>query len=161
MSCSQFIDQVQILMHTQQMKYWEILFEKSTNYAWLSNKKFTLTFISGKDEFLLRQALQKVNQEERIKVMRQLVSWLDEHPHAQAHKVPETCILLLNRLSTINVINEVTLSRKNSFRNSLRRLSILSNKVSPMVFRKAVTSPQTEKRCVKFKEEPTVYCIRD
>lgn len=47
-------------MHTQQMKYWEILFEKSANYAWLSNKKFTLTFISGKHEFLLRQALQKV-----------------------------------------------------------------------------------------------------
>lgn len=92
--------------------------------------------------------------------MRQLVSWLEEHPHAQAYKVPETCILLLNRLNTINVINEVTLSRKSSFRNSLRRLSMLSNKVSPAVLRKSViTSPQTEKRCVKFKEEPTVYCI--
>lgn len=51
--------QVQILMEVQQIKANEKLFGKS-NYMWLCSKKVTMLYMSTKDEFRLRQALNKV-----------------------------------------------------------------------------------------------------
>ncbi|XP_019867907.2 uncharacterized protein LOC109596768 isoform X2 [Aethina tumida] len=141
-------------MEVQQIKANEKLFGKS-NYMWLCSKKVTMLYMSTKDEFRLRQALNKISVNEQIQVMKQLLTWLDHNPNAQALKIPEITLKLLEDTTTNKMLSDVSFSRMNSFRKSLRRFSLRPNKIEPTTF----NNNQKIGRSVTFKEEPTVYSI--
>ncbi|CAH1367376.1 hypothetical protein MTP99_008603 [Tenebrio molitor] len=152
---SQFIDQVQILMHAQQIKCAESVFGKS-NYMWLCSKRTPVIWMSTKDEFLIRQALTKVTPDQQVKVMKQLLTWLDNHPDAHSLKIPELSLQLLHHAANANIMSELTVSRMNSFRNSLRRLSLITNRIAPTIAAQA----DRPRRSVTFNDIPTVYRIK-
>ncbi|KAF5303982.1 hypothetical protein FQA39_LY01767 [Lamprigera yunnana] len=133
MSCSHFLDQVEVLMHTQNARNSEYL--QKTHYHWLSSKKKPLIFMSARDELMIRQAFQKINEQQQQQALKKLIVWLEEHPKEDAQKVPEMCWNFLNNIFNSELINKSTLVRKGSFRRSLKRLSILSNKVDEIVMK--------------------------
>ncbi|KAF5305627.1 hypothetical protein FQR65_LT07708 [Abscondita terminalis] len=152
MNYSQFLDQIENLMHTRQMKNIEFLFERP-HYQWLVKKKTSVIFLSTKDEYMIRQAMQKINEEQKQQVIKRLLLWLEEHPSANAQKIPEMCAKFLNDAHNVNLVNNTNIVRKHSFRRSLRRLSMLSNRIFPM------DSLGATKKSVHFREEPTVFSI--
>ena len=101
--------------------------------------------------------LPQLNEEQRLKVLRQLVTWFEEHPNSTTAKVPEVCVFLLDKMTTSNAVTSVTMSRVASFRNSLRRFSILRNKVSPSNIN--LPANTRDLRSVTFNDKPTVYSI--
>ncbi|XP_044270520.1 uncharacterized protein LOC123015106 [Tribolium madens] len=147
---SQFIEQVQILMHAQQIKCAESIFGKS-NYMWLCSKRTPVIWMSTKDEFLIRQALTKVTPDQQVKVMKQLLTWLDNNPDVHSLKIPEMSLKLLHNMANANTLNEMTFSRMNSFRNSLRRLSLITNRIAPA---------NRPRRSVTFNDVPIIYRIK-
>ncbi|KAJ3663965.1 hypothetical protein Zmor_008178 [Zophobas morio] len=153
---SQFIEQVQILMHAQQIKCAESVFGKS-NYMWLCSKRTPVIWMSTRDEFLIRQALTKVTADQQVKVMKQLLTWLDDHPDAHSLKIPEMSLRFLNNVANVNMMNEMTMSRASSFRNSLRRLSLITNRIAPAL--RADTSAKL-RRSVTFNDVPIIYRIK-
>ncbi|CAH0547625.1 unnamed protein product [Brassicogethes aeneus] len=150
----QFIEQVQVLMAVQQIKYTEDLFEKS-NYMWLRRKKDEIVWMSNKDEFKIRQALNKVSIVEQNQVIKQLLTWVDENPCINPGRIPEKTVQFLDHAIANKIITEATFSRINSFRNSLRKFSIRHNRVQP----KEILDGEKIASRVTFKEEPTIYQI--
>lgn len=162
-------------MQAQQIKNVENCLANKT-YCWLRNTKLTLTWMSTKDEFLIRQALSKVapekfkalhvtvlyhlqiNQEQQQKVIKQLLKWLDDNPNANGLELPAVCLNMLQQEKTEAMLNTVNLSRMSSFRNSLRRFSSMSNKVRPVAH---LMPPENieKRRSVTFNDVPTVYSI--
>ncbi|KRT78382.1 hypothetical protein AMK59_7937 [Oryctes borbonicus] len=157
-SMKHFVEQVEILMNVQQNKYVENVFGNVNNYNWLINKKPSLIWISAKDEFKIRMYLRKLNEDQTVQVMKQLIRWVEEHPNISALKVPEICVNLLSKMVTSNVVNAVTMSRMNSLRNSLRRFSSMRNKVVPDQLN-IPSHPSDSRRSVTFSEELQVYQI--
>ncbi|GJQ68350.1 hypothetical protein Trydic_g16944 [Trypoxylus dichotomus] len=153
-----FVEQVEILMYVQQTKYVENVFGNVNNYNWLFNKKPSFIWIAAKDEFKIRTYLRKLNDDQKVQVMRQLIRWVEEHPNISALKVPEICINLLNKMVTSNLVNTVTMSRMSSWRNSLRRFSSMRNKVVPDKLNIPSHSIDS-RRSVTFNEELKVYRI--
>ncbi|XP_072385600.1 uncharacterized protein [Diabrotica undecimpunctata] len=149
----QFIEQVQILMEIQQLKHaaadnWN---EKS-KYNWLCTKKCSLVILSLSHEYKLRQALNKVSLDEQVEILRKLIKYIDENPNTDVLKIPELTLDLINNMITFNIVNQTNFSRMSSFRNSLRRFSIGSIRISP---HKTVEKT----RNVTFKDTPIVYKI--
>ncbi|KAK4876776.1 hypothetical protein RN001_009282 [Aquatica leii] len=153
MNYSQFLDQVEHFMHVQQNKNSVYVPEKA-HYQWLTKKRSSLTFLSTKDEYMMRQALQKVNEHQKQQVIKRLLLWIEENPYAESHKVPEMCIQFLNNAHNINLINSVTIIRKHSFRRSLKRLAMLSSRVFPLD-----STLSTAQKCVHFRDEATIFSI--
>ncbi|KAJ8957528.1 hypothetical protein NQ318_020567 [Aromia moschata] len=147
--------QVQLLMEIQQIKQAEYLFGKS-NYMWLCSKKVSMIWMSTKDEYRIRQALSKVTPDQQVQIMKQLLTWLDDNPQADVLKIPEATLGLISNTITRNMMDEVNFSRMSSFRSSLRRFSIISNKIAPAP--KCVTVDKT-RRSVTFNDVPVIYRI--
>lgn len=86
------------------------------------------------------------------------MKWLDDNPNASGSEIPALCLDLLQQIKTEAMLNNVNFSRMNSFRNSLRRFSVLSNKVVPMSH---LIPPDGngKRRSVTFNDVPTVYSI--
>ncbi|XP_022912616.1 uncharacterized protein [Onthophagus taurus] len=150
-----FLEQIELLMQWQQMRIAEDHLQNSRNYRWLSNKRPSILWISVTDEYKIRKALTKVDEDQRLKVLKQLVKWLEEHPKSATTKIPEICVKFLEQQDTSNIITKANLSRMSSFRSSLRRLSFFQNRVIPEV----VVTQQPDHKCVTFNEELVVYKI--
>lgn len=73
-------------------------------------------------------------------------------------EIPALCLDLLQQVKTEAMLHNANLSRMNTFRNSLRRFSVLSNKVVPVTH---LVPPDTvgKRRSVTFNDVPTVYSI--
>ncbi|XP_030765846.1 uncharacterized protein LOC115889894 [Sitophilus oryzae] len=160
---SQFIEQVQLLMETQHIKYTETLFGKPNNYMWLCTKKPHMVYwMSTRDEIKIRQCLAKITQEQEIRVLKKVLTYLDRYPNASPSKVPEITLYYLNEALTTNFLKQAQqetqkkpFSRMASFRNSLRKFSLVSNKSHLGV-------PQDNakpRRSVTFNEVPEIYRI--
>lgn len=93
-----------------------------------------------------------------MNVLRQLWILLEDDPLVSYKNIPQTAIHLLNKMETKHFLNKVTLTRMSSFRNSLRKFSFLSNKMSP-------NAPNVDnininpRRSVTFNDQPKIYCI--
>ncbi|XP_056641983.1 uncharacterized protein LOC130448585 isoform X2 [Diorhabda sublineata] len=137
-------------MEIQQIKHAEIeQWNHKSKYNWLCTKKVTLVILSLKQEYKIRQALTKVDVEDQIEILRKLMKWLSDNPLFKVERIPEITLDLINNTIRTNLVNQSNLSRINSFRNSLRRLSILSNRIAP----------EEKPKCVTFKDTATVYKI--
>lgn len=88
--------------------------------------------------------------------MKQIVSWIETNPDADPLKIPEVTLNFINSMVIKNVINNTTFSRMASFRNSLRRLSLISNRVAPAPKDLYQRKPR---RSVTFNEIPIIYKI--
>ncbi|CAH1099996.1 unnamed protein product [Psylliodes chrysocephalus] len=153
MMISQFVEQVQILMDIQQIKMDEAeRFRINSKYTWLCSKKVTFVMLSFRHEFKIRQALTKLSLEHQIDILRKLMKWLKDHPDTNVTRIPDLTLDLINNTIMANLVSETNFSRMNSFRNSLRRFSILSNRIAP-----AVVVEKT--KSVTFKEQPMIYNI--
>ncbi|XP_050295264.1 uncharacterized protein LOC126735351 [Anthonomus grandis grandis] len=159
---SQFIEQVQLLMETQHIKYTESFFGKPNNYMWLCTKKPHMVYwMSTKDEIKIRNCLNKITQEQEIKILKQVLNYLDRNPESSPHKVPEITQHFLNEAITTNFLKKSTeeesqpFSRLASFRNSLRKLGSFAT-------RRHLGVPEdhtNQRRSVTFADMPTVYRI--
>ncbi|KAF7271974.1 hypothetical protein GWI33_015210 [Rhynchophorus ferrugineus] len=158
---SQFIEQVQLLMETQHIKYTETLFGKPNNYMWLCSKKPHMVYwMSTKDEIKIRQCLTKISQEQEIKVLKMVLTYLDRNPNSSPSKVPEVTLHYLNDFITANFLKQAQepqqpFSRMSSFRNSLRKFSLISNKIHLGVPDNNIKT----RRSVTFNDVPEVYRI--
>lgn len=86
------------------------------------------------------------------------MKWLDDNPNASGLEIPLLCLSMLHEMKTETMLNNVTMSRMSSFRNSLRRFSSMSNKVVPVGH--LLPPENTDKRrSVTFNDVPTVYSI--
>ncbi|KAL1517319.1 hypothetical protein ABEB36_001098 [Hypothenemus hampei] len=166
---SQFIQQVQLLMETQHIKYTESLYGKPHNYMWLCSKKPHMVYwMSTKDEIKIRNCLDKITQQQEIKVLKQVLSYLDRNPNVSPATVPEITLLYLNDIITCNFFEhakeEINVnqnfkpfhSRMSSFRNSFRKLGILGNK--KLLLQPPRESPKP-RRSVTFDEVPKIYQV--
>ncbi|XP_066154960.1 uncharacterized protein [Euwallacea fornicatus] len=160
---SQFIEQVQTLMETQHIKYTECLFGKPNNYMWLCSKKPHMVYwMSTSDEIKIRNCLNKITQEQEIKVLKLVLSFLDRNPNSSPTKVPEITLLYLNEVITSNIFRQAAeqppkpFSRMESFRNSLRKLGGFSTKKSQL---EVPRRDAHQRRSVTFNEVPTVYKV--
>ncbi|KAJ8925063.1 hypothetical protein NQ315_001234, partial [Exocentrus adspersus] len=147
---------VQLLMEIQQIKHNELLFGKS-NYMWLCSKKVSMVWMSTRDEYRIRQVLSKISPDQQVQIMKQLLTWLDDNPYAEVLKIPEVVLNLINKFITNNLIQETNFSRMRSFRNSLRRFSMMSNKVS--LAPPSLNAGHEVRRSVTFNDIPVIYRI--
>lgn len=90
-----------------------------------------------------------MDKDEHANVLKKLLLWLEDHPEAEAQKIPEMCICFLNKAYSMEILNKVTNERKRSFRNSFRQVILHRNKIWPI----------PKQRSVTFAEEATIYCI--
>ncbi|CAG9770954.1 unnamed protein product [Ceutorhynchus assimilis] len=161
---SQFIEQVQLLMETQHIKYTECIFGKPNNYMWLCSRKPHIVYwLSTKDEIKIRNSLSKISKDQEIKVLKQVLTYLDKNPNASPSKVPEITLHYLEEIITFNFIKKAqedatnqAFSRMTSFRNSLRKLS------SGLATRNKLAVPtehNKQRRSVTFDDVPTIYRI--
>ncbi|XP_048525601.1 uncharacterized protein LOC109541707 isoform X2 [Dendroctonus ponderosae] len=147
-------------METQHIKYTECIFGKPNNYMWLCSKKPHMVYwMSTKDEIKIRNCLDRITQEQEIKVLKLVLTYLDSNPNASPSKVPEITLHYLNEVITCNIFRQAKeeaqaaqkpFSRMASFRESLRKLSGLRNKSA---------NYEQQKRAVTFAEVPTIYRI--
>lgn len=161
-------------MQIQQIKSFENVCQKS-NYFWLSRKnKQNLQFLSSQQEYSIRQGFNRVctilfllhrskflhlqiHEDQKTRILKQLLDWLDNNPNVDYLKVPEMCIYFLNRMDAENALQKVTLSRLNSFRNSLRKISIRSsNRIAPNLIS---NTEARARRSVTFNDQPIIYSI--
>ncbi|XP_018569227.1 uncharacterized protein LOC108909382 [Anoplophora glabripennis] len=153
---SEFVEQVQLLMEIQQIKHNEQLFGKS-NYMWLCSKKVSMIWMSTRDEYRIRQVLNKITPDQQVQIMKQLLTWLDDNPLADVLKIPEVALNLIHNFITNNLIHEANFSRMNSFRNSLRRFSVKSNKI--LAVPTELGAGDKPRRSVTFNDVPIIYRI--
>ncbi|XP_023028504.1 uncharacterized protein [Leptinotarsa decemlineata] len=153
---SQFIAQVQWLMKIQQIKQAEILFERS-NYTWLCSKRVSFVWLSTKQEMQIRNSLSKVSSDQQVEVMKKMIKWLEDNPDTDAPKIPEIVLSFLENSYMVNLISQANFSRMATFRNSLRRLSIISNRIVP--FSTNVSYRSRANRSVTFNDNPVVHKI--
>ncbi|XP_017781508.1 PREDICTED: uncharacterized protein LOC108566225 isoform X2 [Nicrophorus vespilloides] len=143
-------------MYIQHTKNWHKVQPEVGNYKWLSEKRPTITWMSSKDEYIIRHELKKLEDDQKVKVINQLLKWIEMDPNISSLKVPEKCIKLLNVAANNEAVKTANISRIASFRNSFRR-TILPNKVSPMKvdLNRIANHPRT----VTFNDKPTIYSI--
>ncbi|XP_018321736.1 uncharacterized protein LOC112906644 [Agrilus planipennis] len=158
MNCSLFLSQVQILMHAQQIKLNEADPNDDKNmYNWLRNKKYDLTWISLRHEFLIRQALTKISSDQQTAVIKELVNYTESNENLDPSRIPEICLDILNKTITSEIVQTESLRRASTFRRSIR-MSIRSNRVSPSTLMMR-TDQNNEKKSVTFCENPKIYSI--
>ncbi|XP_060535725.1 uncharacterized protein LOC132707796 [Cylas formicarius] len=161
---SQFVQQIQILMELQHAKLAERAFVNNNSYTWLFTKKTSQTYwMSTKDELKIRRALNKISQEQEMRVLRHVLIFLERNPNCDAKLVVEITLHHLNDAITENFLNGAPASRNSAFprvsslRDSIRKFSLLSLR-GPQ----NLTVPHTNersRRSVTFNETPVIYTI--
>lgn len=104
--------------------------------------------------------LVQITQDQEIKVLKLVLTYLDRNPGASPSQVPEITLYYLNEVITCNYFKQVKdeapkpFSRMTSLRNSIKNLT-----GRKPLLRMPADNKDKQSRSVTFNEVPTVYKI--